>query len=129
MINKPYGRRSWTYVRFDAAGRVTPDVGLPGTTIAGRLRLIARMLACCRNRRARGFVPLDEIPPDSGKPWSVGSSGDQDREAAAVENDRTMSMECTELGRDIESALGKVLAHGHGKTELPNRIVDDSPPA
>ena len=40
-----------------------------------------------------------------------------------------MSMVRTELGRAIETALGEVLAHVHGETELPDWIVDDPPPA
>ena len=36
-----------------------------------------------------------------------------------------MSTQRTELGRDIESALGEVLAHVRGEKELPCRIVDD----
>ena len=40
-----------------------------------------------------------------------------------------MSMECTEPGRDTETARGTVLAHVRGKTKLPSRIVDDSRPA
>ena len=31
----------------------------------------------------------------------------------------------TELGHDIETALGEVLAHVRGEVELPCRIVDD----
>ncbi len=34
-------------------------------------------------------------------------------------------MERTELGRDIETALGEVLDHVRGHTELPCRVVDD----
>ena len=34
-----------------------------------------------------------------------------------------MSTERTELGQDIESALGEVLAHVRGEKELPCRIV------
>ena len=36
-----------------------------------------------------------------------------------------MTAERTELGQEIETALGEVLAHVRGKTELPCRIVDD----
>ena len=36
-----------------------------------------------------------------------------------------MSTERTEIGRDIESELGEVLAHVRGEKELPCRIVDD----
>ena len=36
-----------------------------------------------------------------------------------------MTGERTELGREIETALGEVLAHVRGETELPCRIVDD----
>ena len=36
-----------------------------------------------------------------------------------------MTTERTELGRDIEAALGEVLAHVRGETALPCRIVDD----
>ena len=36
-----------------------------------------------------------------------------------------MTGERTELGGEIESALGEVLAHVRGETELPCRIVDD----
>jgi len=36
-----------------------------------------------------------------------------------------MTTERTELGREIEKALGEVLAHVRGETELPCRIVDD----
>ena len=36
-----------------------------------------------------------------------------------------MTAERTELGREIETALGEVLAHVRGETELPCRIVDD----
>ena len=46
-----------------------------------------------------------------------------------MEDNRTMSMERTDLGRDIETALGEVLTHVHGETELPCWIVDDPPPA
>ena len=38
---------------------------------------------------------------------------------------RTMTTERTELGRDIETALGEVLAHVRGETELPCRIVEN----
>ena len=37
----------------------------------------------------------------------------------------TMTAERTKLGREIETALGEVLAHVCGETELPCRIVDD----
>jgi len=37
-----------------------------------------------------------------------------------------MTTERTELGREIEEALGEVLAHVRGKTELSCRIVDDT---
>ena len=36
-----------------------------------------------------------------------------------------MTMERTEFGREIEAALGEVLAHVRGEAELPFRIVDD----
>ena len=36
-----------------------------------------------------------------------------------------MTGERTELGREIETALGEVLAHVRGETELPCRIVDN----
>ena len=36
-----------------------------------------------------------------------------------------MTGERTELGREIETALGEVLAHVRGESELPCRIVDD----
>lgn len=36
-----------------------------------------------------------------------------------------MTTERTEVGRDIEAALGEVLAHVSGETKLPCRIVDD----
>ena len=36
-----------------------------------------------------------------------------------------MTAERTELGREIETALGEVLAHVRGETQLPCRIVDD----
>ncbi len=36
-----------------------------------------------------------------------------------------MSNERTELGRDVEEALGEVLAHVRGETGLLCRIVDD----
>ena len=35
-----------------------------------------------------------------------------------------MTGERTELGREIETALGEVLAHVRSETELPCRIVD-----
>ncbi|MYG82200.1 MAG: hypothetical protein F4187_10785 [Gemmatimonadetes bacterium] len=31
----------------------------------------------------------------------------------------------TDLGREVEAALGEVLAHVRGETSLPCRIVDD----
>ncbi len=31
----------------------------------------------------------------------------------------------TDLGREVEAALGEVLAHVRGETSLPRRIVDD----
>ncbi len=37
-----------------------------------------------------------------------------------------MTAERTELGREIETALGEILAHVRGETELPCRIVDDA---
>ena len=40
-----------------------------------------------------------------------------------------MTAERTELGREIETALGEVLAHVRGETELPCRIVDSPLPA
>ena len=36
-----------------------------------------------------------------------------------------MTTERSELGRDIETALGEVLGHVRGETALPCRIVDD----
>ena len=36
-----------------------------------------------------------------------------------------MTAERTELGQEIETALGEVLAHVRCETELPCRIVDD----
>ena len=36
-----------------------------------------------------------------------------------------MSTERTELGRELEGALGEVLAHVRGDTQLPCRIIDD----
>ncbi|MBC8337110.1 MAG: helix-turn-helix domain-containing protein [Rhodospirillales bacterium] len=36
-----------------------------------------------------------------------------------------MSTQRTKVGRDVEKALGEVLAHVKGETELPCRIVDD----
>ncbi len=36
-----------------------------------------------------------------------------------------MTAERTGLGREIETALGEVLAHVRGETESPCRIVDD----
>ena len=36
-----------------------------------------------------------------------------------------MTTERTRLGRDVETALGEVLAHVRGETNLPCRIVDD----
>ena len=39
-------------------------------------------------------------------------------------DDVTMTAERTELGREIETALGEVLAHVRGESELPCRIVE-----
>ena len=36
-----------------------------------------------------------------------------------------MMAERTELGREIETALGEVLAHVRSETGLPRRMVDD----
>ena len=36
-----------------------------------------------------------------------------------------MTPERTDLGREVEAALGEVLAHVRGEVELPCRIVDD----
>ncbi|MXY23822.1 MAG: helix-turn-helix domain-containing protein [Acidobacteria bacterium] len=36
-----------------------------------------------------------------------------------------MTRERTSVGREIEAALGEVLAHVRGEVELPVRIVDD----
>ena len=36
-----------------------------------------------------------------------------------------MTTERTDLGREVEAALGEVLAHVRGEVELPCRIVDD----
>ena len=36
-----------------------------------------------------------------------------------------MTAERTQLGREIETALGEVLDHVRGETDLPCRIVDD----
>lgn len=36
-----------------------------------------------------------------------------------------MTTERTEVGRDLETALGEVLAHVRGEITLPCRIVDD----
>lgn len=36
-----------------------------------------------------------------------------------------MTQERTKVGRDVEKALGEVLAHVKGEAELPCRIVDD----
>ena len=36
-----------------------------------------------------------------------------------------MTPERTQVGQEVETALGEVLAHVHGEVELPCRIVDD----
>ncbi len=36
-----------------------------------------------------------------------------------------MMADRTQLGQEIETALGEVLAHVRGETDLPCRIVDD----
>ncbi len=36
-----------------------------------------------------------------------------------------MTTRRTDLGREVEAALGEVLAHVRGETPLPGRIVDD----
>ncbi len=36
-----------------------------------------------------------------------------------------MTTERTDVGREVEAALGEVLAHVRGEVELPCRIVDD----
>ena len=36
-----------------------------------------------------------------------------------------MTTERTQLGREVESALGEVLAHVRGEVELPGGIIDD----
>ena len=36
-----------------------------------------------------------------------------------------MTIERTRIGREIETALDEVLAHGRGEIDLPCRIVDD----
>ena len=36
-----------------------------------------------------------------------------------------MTTEQTATGREVEAALGEVLAHVRGETRLPCRIVDD----
>ena len=36
-----------------------------------------------------------------------------------------MTTQKTEVGREVEAALGEVLAHVRGETQLPCRIVDD----
>ena len=36
-----------------------------------------------------------------------------------------MTTQRTETGREVEAALGEVLAHVRGETRLPCRIVDD----
>ncbi|MYA08622.1 MAG: transcriptional regulator [Holophagales bacterium] len=36
-----------------------------------------------------------------------------------------MTTQRTETGREVEAALGEVLAHVRGETQLPCRIVDD----
>ena len=36
-----------------------------------------------------------------------------------------MTTERTQMGREIETALGEVLAHVRGEVDLPCRIIDD----
>ena len=36
-----------------------------------------------------------------------------------------MTTERTQVGQEVETALGEVLAHVHGEVDLPCRIVDD----
>lgn len=36
-----------------------------------------------------------------------------------------MTTERTQVGREVEAALGEVLAHVRGEVQLPCRIVDD----
>ena len=36
-----------------------------------------------------------------------------------------MTKERTQVGREVEAALGEVLAHVHGEGDLPCRIVDN----
>ncbi len=39
-----------------------------------------------------------------------------------------MTTQRTAVGREVEAALGEVLAHVRGETQLPCRIVDDPAP-
>jgi len=69
-------------------------------------------MACTRANRE------DLTPTDTRGVVAVGR-GDQEG------GNGSMTGERTELGREIETALGEVLDHVRGETALPCRIVDD----
>ena len=70
-----------------------------------------------RDRLCEGGSGRPEV---SGQKGAVAACGrDQER------GTKPMTIQRTDLGRELEEALGEVLAHVRGTTPLPCRIVDD----
>ena len=61
----------------------------------------------------------EDLTPTDTRALSAVGGRDQEGEI------RTMTTQRTEFGREIETALGEVLDHVRGETDLPCRIVDD----
>ena len=88
---------------------------LPSNGVLPRLRQCRSL-----NRQCTYTLPAPMNAPDgSGRQGVVqAGGGDQKREARKMK-------ERTDIGQEIETALGEVLVHVRGETALSCRIVDD----
>ena len=59
--------------------------------------------------------------PDSGRQENPIAAGGRDQERGG----KPMTTERTQVGREVEAALGEVLAHVRREVDLPCRIIDN----
>ena len=88
--------------------RWNPDDLLPSRRTGGNLHADS----LCEGRPGR---------PDASRQENHVAAGGRDQERG----DKPMTTERTQVGQEVEEALGEVLAHVRGEVALPCRIVDD----
>ena len=106
-------------------GNRHPSPGMPGgrvkiaEDVARRRTWASAPAKGCGN--AACYVGLCESEPRRSDACRQEGSGSQDQEGGREQ----VTTQRTQIGREVESALGEVLAHVRGEVELPGGVIDD----